>query len=187
MRIAFFKNKKLAVFLLVILVAIMVYCASVIWLNRIKSPTGYYIDPPRNYFYLKDRKQNKVVQWLQRIPRKTHPMGERYESPCTFEDWLGKGQDIDDLEDTLLFLYTSRFKGLLRDGLSEALKRYGTHKSIDFFSARLERHNWTNEYKNEMYDILYGIINDEAEFWQLIKEIDQKKEQRLSDPNASFF
>ena len=60
------------------------------------------------------------------------------------------------------------------------------HKIV-FFSDRLERQEWAKEYKNEMYDILYGVMNDEDKFWQLIKKIDQKKEERLSDPNVSFF
>ncbi len=184
MRTPFFKYKKTIILLLTIFITYLVYYFSEICLYNTKSPTGYYIDPPRNYFYLKDQKQNKVVQWLQRIPRETYLMGERYESPYTFEEWMEKGKDIDGLEDTLLFLYTSRFKGLLGDSLSKALEHHGTQQSIDFFSERLEKQEWTKEYTNEMHHILYEIVNDEDKFCQLIGKIDKKKKERLSDPKA---
>jgi len=72
------------------------------------KPTGWYINSESEYFSLKGRKRNEVVQWLQGMPFEFYPMGYRYESPYTFDEWLKKGEKIEDLEETLLSLYNSR-------------------------------------------------------------------------------
>jgi hypothetical protein len=149
-----------------------------------KQPTGWYLYPhPNDYFSLKGRERNEVVQWLQGMPVEYYPMGCRYESPYTFEEWLDNGAKIEGLEDTLLSLFVSRYRSLLRSGLSTALKQYGTQKSHDFFKDRLIQNEWTKEYQNEMYDILYGIIDNENEFLQLLEMIEEEKTIRLNDPN----
>jgi len=154
-------------------------------------PTGWYVDSPDEHFYLKDKKQNEVVQWLQRMPYRTSLLGSLSESPYTFDEWLEKGRDIDELEDTLLFLYDSQFTSLIKYSLTKALRRYGTKISIDFFSNKLRRYKFTKDKKVEIYDILHGILKNEEELWELVNNIEREKELKKerfsimqnSDPN----
>ena len=185
--------KKIIIFssaiFLVVLTFLGYYGGRILFTKPPHFPNGWYINSPDEYFCLKDKKKNEIIQWLQGMPYENSLMGSLSESSYTFDEWLNKGEQLEDIESSLLWLYKSKFKCLLKESLSETLKQYGTEKSVDFFSDRLYKHKLAKETEVEIYDILYGIIKDQKEFHQLLEKIEREKD-KLSDqfnPNEAIF
>lgn len=171
--------------------AFLYYGSIIIWPPRPHPilPTGWYIPSPDGYFYLKDPQENKTVQWLQGMPYPKSYMDRLIESPYTFEEWLKEGSKINDLEETLLRLYNSKYRCLLDDSLIRALKEHGTQMTVDFMKQELIRNCLSHEEKPNLYDMIYGILNDQEDFSRLMIEIENHKQvcTQTIDPNGLIF
>lgn len=151
-------------------------------------PNGWYICPPDDYFHLKDKNKNEVVQWLQSMPYRKSMMGLLEESPYTYDEWIDRGMHIENLEDTLLSLYESKYHSLINDGLLEAFYHYGTQKSLVYFQEKIIKSRLSIEEKKEIYQIMRLIIKDYIIFSTMIEEIEE--EQKIEDqydPNIFIF
>lgn len=175
---------NMVLLIILAIIGLLVYYGVIILWSQHDSadlPTGWYIDPPNDYFYLKDKKQNQVVQWLQGIPYETSLLDYRSPSPYTFADWVEKGYRINDLEETLLVLYDSQYRTLLAYGLTKALKEFGTQKSISYFLNKLQKEMLSEDIKINIYDILYGIVRDQKKFSDLLKSTEDQEGGKLRD------
>jgi len=180
------KQVIMAISLLVLLVfaGLFAYYGSIIvWPPDPKPalPTGWYIVPPSNYFHLKEPQKNEVVQWLEGVPYHKSYLNFLIESPYTYDEWLRKGHSFENVEKILLELYCSRYSSLLEHGLSEALKFHGSQKTIIFFKDQLLKCEFSHEERVQIYDILYGIINDQEEFSKFLEDIQKEKESLEDD------
>lgn len=173
----------LIIVLLVILGVFGYYGSKILCTKSVVPMHEWYIVSPDQYICLKDRKLNNVVQWLQRMPYNRSLMGSLIESPYTFEEWLDKGQNINDLESILLRLYDSRVSELLNDSMLEAFGRYGTQKSERFFEGKLRKDNLSAKEQEYMFEVLSVIMKDSEEIEKLKKSL---KKDNINHADINF-